>query len=104
MIVRRFRAKATIANAKAYAVFFRDVLTPQLREIPGHRGALVLSEERATNTRIIVLTFWDSMDAIREFAGRNVNHAIVEPEAQQLLSSYDEEVTHHVLEVDTLTR
>ncbi len=102
MIVRRFRAKATIANAKAYAVFFRDVLTPQLREIPGHRGALVLSEERATNTRIIVLTFWDSMDAIRKFAGKNVNYAVVEPEARELLGSYDLEVTHHVVEVDTL--
>ncbi len=102
MIVRRFRAKATIANAKAYAVFFRDVLTPQLREIPGHCGALVLSEERRKNTRITVLTFWDSMDAIARFAGENVTQAIVEPEARSLLSSFDHEVTHHTVEVDTL--
>lgn len=104
MIVRRFRAKATKANAKAYAVFFRDVLTPQLRQIPGHRGALVLSEERAKNTRIIVLTFWDSMESIRAFAGDAVNYAVVEPEALALLSSYELEVTHHNLEVDTLGR
>jgi len=103
MIVRRFRAKATLGNAKAYAVFFRDVLTPQLRQIPGHRGALVLSEERRKNTRIIVLTFWDSMEAIEKFAGANVNRAVVEPEARALLSSFDDEVTHHTVEVDTRT-
>ena len=102
MIVRRFRAKATIANAKAYAVFFRDVLTPQLREIPGHRGALVLSEVRRKNTRITVLTFWDSIDAIMRFAGDDPTQAVVEPEARALLSSFDPEVTHHTVEVDTL--
>jgi heme-degrading monooxygenase HmoA len=101
MIVRRFRAKATTANAKAYAVFFRDTLTPQLREIPGHRGALVLSEERRKNTRITVLTFWDSMDAIARFAGSDITKAVVEPDARTLLSSYDDTVTHHVVEVDT---
>ncbi|MGH7714693.1 MAG: antibiotic biosynthesis monooxygenase family protein [Vulcanimicrobiaceae bacterium] len=101
MIVRRFRAKATAKNAKAYAVFFRDTLTPQLKEIPGHRGALVLSEERKKNTRITVLTFWDSMDSVRRFAGDNPTVAVIEPEIKPLLSSWDDTVTHEVVEVDT---
>lgn len=101
MIVRRFRAKATAKNAKAYAVFFRDTLTPHLKEIPGHRGALVFTEERKKNTRITVLTFWDSMDAIRRFAGDNPTVAVIEPEIKPLLSSWDDTVTHHVVEVDT---
>jgi heme-degrading monooxygenase HmoA len=101
MIVRRFRAKATAKNAKAYAVFFRDTLTPQLKQIPGHRGAVVLSEERKKNTRITVLTFWESMDSIRRFAGANPTVAVIEPEIKPLLDSWDDTVTHLDVEVDT---
>jgi heme-degrading monooxygenase HmoA len=101
VIVRRFRARATAENAKAYAVFFRDTLTPKLKEIPGHRGALIFSDARNKSTRLTVLTFWDSMDAIKRFAGDNPTVAVIEPEVKHLFNSYDDTVEHYELEVDT---
>jgi heme-degrading monooxygenase HmoA len=103
VIVRRFTARATEPNAKAYAVFFRDTLSPQLKQIPGHLGALVLSERRRKKIKITVLTFWDSMEAITRFAGDDPTKAVLEPQARALLSSYDAVVTHHVVEFSTLT-
>ena len=102
MIVRRFNARASDANAREYYAFFRDKLTPELRNIPGHRGALVFGRAtRKGGVKITVLTFWESMDAIAEFAGKNLTRAVVEPEARALLSDFDDEVTHHTVEVDT---
>lgn len=102
MIVRRFTARATAEKAKAYCSFFRDTLTPELRKIEGHRGALVLSRPtRRGDVKITVLTFWESMDAIAKFAGEKPTRAVVEPEARALLSDFDDEVTHHTVEVDT---
>ena len=42
----------------------------------------------------LVLTFWDSMAAVRRFAGADSEKAVVEPEARAILASFDESVTH----------
>jgi heme-degrading monooxygenase HmoA len=102
MIVRHFTAKASPENARKYYVFLRDMLTPKLKEIPGHLGALVLSNEGKDDVHITVLTFWESDEAIRQFAGDNPEKAVIEPEARGLLSSFDDRVTRLVVELNTL--
>jgi hypothetical protein len=46
-----------------------------------------------------VLTLWDSLEAIRRFAGANLENAVVEPAAQAALVTYDSAVTHHTVVV-----
>lgn len=105
MLVRYFTATVARANAPKYFTFFRNMLTPELERIPGHRGALVLRHDDASDpVQITVLTFWESIDAIRRFAGETPNRAVVEPEALAILESFDEIVTQHVVELDTLQR
>lgn len=103
MLARRFTARATTANAPRYYAFLRDTLMPQLKQIPGHHGALVLSHLADTNVDITVLTFWESIESIRAFAGGRLNKAVVEPEALAILASFDGEVEHLAVELDTRT-
>ena len=42
----------------------------------------------------VVLTLWESMDAIRKFAGENPEVAVVAPAARSLFRKYDAEVEH----------
>ena len=49
-----------------------------------------------------MLTGWDSLEAIRRFAGANLEHAVVGPAAQTALATYDPTVTHHTVVVDTV--
>jgi heme-degrading monooxygenase HmoA len=42
----------------------------------------------------VVLTLWDSMDAVRRFAGPDPDKAVVEPAAQAVLTEFDQSVTH----------
>lgn len=46
-----------------------------------------------------MLTLWDSLEAIRRFAGANLENAVVEPAAQAALVTYDSAVTHHTVVV-----
>jgi heme-degrading monooxygenase HmoA len=101
MLVRHFTATVSPANAPRYYAFFRDTLTPQLKQIPGHRGALVMSHGSGDTTNILVLTFWDSAEAIARFAGDTPDLAVVEPQAQALLSSFDETIVTYTVELDT---
>lgn len=50
---------------------------------------------------IAVETRWESMDAVRGFAGEAVERAVVEPEARAFLRAFDEQVTHAEVAVDT---
>ena len=69
-------------------------VVPALGAIEGHRGMRVL-ERQENGIEILVMTLWESMEAIRRFAGGNPERAVVEPEARAVLSEYDDFVRHY---------
>ena len=94
MIARRWSARATRDNAPRYARYFRQTLTPHLRELPGYRGATLLERDAADAIEIQVITWWESMAAIRAFAGDDLSTAVVSDEARALLLHGDAHVDH----------
>ena len=92
MIARLWRGSAgTPAGADAYQQHVTAKVLPALRGIEGHRGARVLRR----GEEFIVVTFWESMDAVRKFAGPDPERAVVEPEARAVLREFEERVSHY---------
>jgi mannose-6-phosphate isomerase-like protein (cupin superfamily) len=96
MIARRWRAWADgPENAGAYVAHFEGSVRPQLE---GHKGFVDAMLERipddAGHTEIVVVTRWESMDAVRAFAGDEVDAAVVEAEARAVLTDFDSRVRH----------
>jgi heme-degrading monooxygenase HmoA len=102
VIVRAWHAIATADGADAYREHFTRTVLPDLQRIDGYRGAYLLRRDHDTHVRLQVLTLWDSLEAIRSFAGANLENAVVEPAAQAALVTYDSIVTHHTVLVDTV--
>jgi heme-degrading monooxygenase HmoA len=67
---------------------------PELRKLDGFIEASLLREERGHEVGIFVITTWTSKDAIRAFAGDDIERAVVEPEAVNALTSFDATVQH----------
>jgi heme-degrading monooxygenase HmoA len=101
MIVRSWRGRADPRKAGAYPEHFRRNVLPELRGIAGFKGAQLLRHDRAGEVEFLVLTRWASMDAIRAFAGQDVNRSVVEPEAVAALMNFDKSVTHYEVVEDT---
>lgn len=99
MILRAFRATATIDGAHAYQRFFTETVLPELQAIDGFRGAYVVQRDREDLVEIQVLTLWESLEAIRRFAGDNLDTAVVEPGARAVLTDFDPIVSHHTVVV-----
>jgi len=97
MIVRMWRGQTTGANAEAYERFVTTRVFAELPAIDGHRGAYLLKRPIGEELEFIVVTLWDSADAIRRFAGDVIDRAGVEPEARAVLSSFDDTVRHFEL-------
>ena len=92
MIARLWRGRAAnAANAEAYQRHVAGASIAGAAQVPGHRGAQVLRRM----TEFLVITLWESMDAIRRFAGKDPERAVVEPEANAVLAEYDDFVRHY---------
>jgi heme-degrading monooxygenase HmoA len=102
VIVRAFHAIATAEGANAYRTHFTRSVLPDLQRIDGYRGAYLLRRDHDRHVELQVLTLWDSLEAIRRFAGADLEQAVVEPAARAALASYDPAVTHHTVVVDTV--
>ncbi len=101
VLVRSWSARATAAGAEAYRRHFEDVVQPRLRGVPGHRGAILLRRDDGSEVELCVLTFWESLESIRAFAGCDTTAAVVAEEARTLLEDYDREVRTFEVLVDT---
>ena len=95
MITRVWTARATPAAAPAYAAHLRGHILPALRGLDGYLGAELLQRAAGAEIEIVVITRWRSLDAIRGFAGADIETAVVAGEAAALLSSYDDRVRHY---------
>ena len=99
MIARVWRGVAQGgSNAKAYLRHLTANVLPALKAIEGHREARVLRREEGGRVEFIVMTCWDSMEAVRRFAGAHPERAVVEPEARAVLAEYDDFVRHYEVE------
>lgn len=101
-ILRRWTARATNSQLPAYLEHFSKQVLPELRHVPGYFGASLSLRPAEKETEIVVETTWRSLEAIRAFAGTDIEAAVVAPQAAALLTSYDRRVQH--LEIAILDR
>ena len=97
MIARMWRARATAELAPRYRRHFEENVLPELRGTPGFLEARLLARDEGPATEFVVLTFWESMEAVRSFAGADSGQAVVAPEAAALLEEYESRVRHYTV-------
>jgi heme-degrading monooxygenase HmoA len=97
VIARVWSAKTTKERVPQYAGHLADTVIPELRALAGFEGAQLLQRNNGDSTEIVVITFWQSLEAIRRFAGDDTEGAVVPEKAARLLESYDRRVKHYEL-------
>jgi heme-degrading monooxygenase HmoA len=100
MIVRVWRAIAAPGNAPAYREHLEQVVLPQLRTLPGFIGITLMQRERDDRIELVVSSRWESMVAVRAFAGSNPERAVVEPAARSVLLGFDHAVSHYEVSLE----
>jgi len=95
MITRLWHGWASRANADAYENYLRSEVLPGIHRVQGYQGAYLLRREDGQEIAFVTLTFFESLDAVRAFAGEDYELAVVPPKAQKLLSHYDARAVHY---------
>lgn len=95
MIARLWRGWTTRVNANDYEALLRSEVLLGIHRIPGYKGAYLLRRVTESEIEFVTVTLWDSMDAVRAFAGEDYEAAVVPPEARKLLSHFDPRSVHY---------
>ena len=88
MIARIWRGWTKRAGAKIYEEMLRDEILPSIaaRNIQGYRGAELFIRDDGDEVEFVTLLRFDSMDAVREFAGADESKPVIFPKAEALIA------------------
>ena len=75
MITRIWHGRTTTAKSDEYLNLMRTVAIPDYRSIPGNKGAYALRRIEGDTAHFLMVTFWESEDAVRAFAGDDISVA-----------------------------
>jgi heme-degrading monooxygenase HmoA len=95
MIARTWAGATRAADADAYLEYLQATGLAAYRATPGNRGTLALRRIAGERAEFLLLTLWESEDAIRRFAGDDIDRAVFYPEDDRFLIARDEHVTHY---------
>ncbi len=98
MIERLWHGWTTAANADAYEHLLRTEIFPGIaaKGMPGYRGIRLLRRDLPNGeVEFVTLMTFDSLDAVRAFAGQDYEVAYVPPSARALLARCDERSAHY---------
>ena len=95
MIGRLWHGWTTPDDASRYEEHLRRETFPSLHGIEGYVDGYVLRRDSGDRVDFAVLTLWESLEAIRVFAGDDYETAVVPPAARRVLGGFDERVEHY---------
>ena len=97
MIARIWHGWTKPENATAYEDMLRDEIFPSIaaRNIKGYRGAELFIYKNGAEVEFMTLLRFDSMEAVKEFAGADESKPVIYPKAESLLSRMDKRSTHY---------
>jgi heme-degrading monooxygenase HmoA len=95
MIARTWSGTVRRADADAYANYIRETGFAEYAQTRGNRGAWMLRRDDGERTEFITLSLWESEDAIRAFAGDDIDAAVLYPEDERYLIDGKSTVTHY---------
>ena len=94
MIARTWTGTVHRADADDYAEYIRATGFAEYGQTLGNLGAWLLRHDDGERTELITLSLWDSVDAIRAFAGGDIDAAVLYPEDARYLVG-ESTVTHY---------
>jgi heme-degrading monooxygenase HmoA len=95
VIARTWTGVVRRADADAYADYIRDTGFAEYGRTAGNRGAWMLRRDDGDRTEFITLSMWESGDAIKAFAGEDIEAAVLYPEDERYLIDGESSVTHY---------
>ncbi len=97
MIARVWHGWTSEGNADAYERHFRTTVLADLHRLDGFEGAQLLRRQDGQEVEFVAITYFESIEAVRGFAGPDYGLAVIADEAKRVLSRYDRRAEHYTV-------
>jgi len=94
-MARIWRGVVRTDDADEYAQYIRDTGFASYAATAGNRGSWMLRRDEGERTEFLTFSLWDSVEAIRAFAGDDIEAAVYYPEDERYLIERDATVKHY---------
>ena len=95
MISRHWKGIAKHGQADHYVKYLEKDTFPKIRKISGFLSASILKRKVEQGTEFLIITVWESLEAIQAFAGEDTEVAVVPPVVRDMMVRYDRKVIHY---------
>ncbi len=101
MIARIWRGVTRESDAAEYMDYLRATGLKDYAGVEGNRGVFVLRRAAEDRAEFVLISLWDSFDAIRRFAGEDIERAVYYPEDKKYLLALEPKVLHYEVASDS---
>jgi heme-degrading monooxygenase HmoA len=101
MIARTWRGATRAEDAEAYLDYLEQTGFSEYRKTPGNRSVLGLRRIVEDRAEFLLISLWDSEEAIRKFAGQDIDKAVFYSEDERFLIERDNHVSHYEVVFDS---
>jgi hypothetical protein len=102
MIARHWRGWTQLKDADMYEMLLRNRVLPSLKSVEGYKGGYVLRSDGPQESEFVVVNLFDSLDAVKRFAGPDYSVPVFEPDARKLLSKIEPVARHYEVRACTV--
>ena len=95
MIARTWHGVTDASKANEYLDYLKKTGVPEYQATEGNRGVYVLRKIDGGQAHFLLLTLWESEEAIKSFAGSDMERAKYYPEDEKFLLELEPTVTHY---------
>lgn len=97
MIGRIWHGWTTLENADSYEQLLKSEIFKGIaaKDVPGYRGITLLKRQTGAEMEFITFMLFDSLEAVRQFAGEEYEQAYVPVAARKILKRFDERSQHY---------
>ena len=100
MIARIWRGWVATERAAPYVAYIEATGIAEYRQTPGNLGAQMLTRDLGDGrTEILTLSWWESLESIRGFAGADISQAVFYPDDEEYLIDRETTVVHYEVPV-----
>ena len=102
MIVRMWHGVTPESKADAYLDYLKATGVKEYRATEGNQGVQILRSIHDGKAEFLTVSYWQSYEAIRTFAGDEIDKAVYYPEDKDYLLEFEPKVVHYETLVNEL--
>jgi heme-degrading monooxygenase HmoA len=102
MLARLWHGITLASKADDYVAYLNKTGIGDYQATEGNLGVQLLRRIEGDQAHFLIVTFWESVEAIKKFAGEEYEKARYYPEDQNFLLEFEEKVVHYEVVSSTL--